>query len=125
MNKNIAILGITVLAIMGSIYFTLAIVYDKDRFNPRKIYEAETQACSVDADCAAVDLSCDVSCEVAVATSNKDRYLELREKHCELNPPDTFIDISCGIYFPRCVGGSCQMVKSKYEDLITSKGSRR
>ena len=125
MNKNIAILGIAVLAIMGSIYFTLSVVYDKDRFNPGKAYEAETQSCVVDSDCTAVDLSCDVSCEVAVAISNKERYLELRERHCELNPPKTFIDISCGTLLPRCEGGSCQMVRSKYEDLIKSKGRRR
>ncbi len=116
MNKNIAILGVAVLAIMGSIYFTLAVVYDKERFNPGTAYEAEAQACTVDSDCSSVDLSCDIGCEVAVSISNKDRYLELRKKHCDINPPKVFIDISCGVSLPRCVGGSCQMVMSKHED---------
>lgn len=101
----------------------LAVVYDKNRFNPVPVLEAEIQHCKQNSDCTEIVTHCGGSCEVAISTANEERYRELVRKHCELNPPSIMVNVSCGYNLPECVQGICQVVEHSVDELIARQAT--
>lgn len=106
--KDLLILGCCVLLILPiSLYVA---VHDHAYHNNiYEVMEREVQYCVVNSDCSSFYSSCGSNLSSAISIKNEQRYLELKNKYCDVNPPRILVHFHDD-RFPACVNGVCEML---------------